>query len=177
VQFVGEEEPSALKQINDLRLTDLVSISAPVPHAQVAILQSNAHALLMLERRPTQKGYELLAGAKLFGYLKAGRPILGVVPEGEAARILREVGVSTIAHADSPDDICRALETLFNAWSTGRLSSLVPDSSACERYSVSSQTAALVRALEGVAPVEPFVPGVLEVVPSLRAELLLAKPA
>ena len=29
----------------------------------------------MLEREPNMKGYELLAGAKLFSYLKAGRPI------------------------------------------------------------------------------------------------------
>ena len=80
-----------------------------VSHAEVARLQREAHALLMLERRPSHTGYELLAGAKLFGYLKAGKPILGFVPHGEAERVLRDVGVSTIAEATSvPRRSCRS---------------------------------------------------------------------
>ena len=130
--------------------------------------------MLMLERKPTHKGFELLAGAKLFGYLKAGRPILGVVPPGEAARILRHVGVSTIADASSVEAICAALETIFSAWCDGRLASLVPDPEVCEQYSARHQTAALARALDGVPSQQPFVPGAVDVVPSLRAEFAAA---
>jgi Glycosyl transferase 4-like domain len=169
VQFVGEGVEDVAGLAKQLNIADIVSTSAPIPHSEIHRLQRSAHALLMFERRPT-KGYELLAGAKLFGYLKFGRPILGVVPEGEAARVLRDVGVSTIADPDSPEKICAVVETMLNVWSAGKLCTLVPDRSACERYSGKAQTSALARALEGRPPIKEFVPGAVDIVPSLRAE-------
>ena len=77
----------SLSRVKELGLSDVVSAHHPVPHAEIGRPPARAlDALLMLERKPSHKGYELLAGAKLFGYLKAGRPILGVVPQGEAAQ-------------------------------------------------------------------------------------------
>jgi glycosyl transferase family 4 len=171
VKFVGEVDPALGSRVKALGLSEVVSVRPPVPHAEIDGLQREAHALLMLEREPTHKGYELLAGAKLFGYLKAARPILGVLPPGEAERVLRQVGVSTIADAASVEAICAALETMFAGWRDGLLSSFVPDRSACEQYSAKRQTAALVRALEGMPPAQLFVPGAVDVAPSLRAEL------
>lgn len=174
VEFVGEEAPSLMRRANDLGLSTIVSVRPPVPHAEVGRLQQRAHALLMLERRASHKGYELLAGAKLFGYLKAGKPILGVVPQGEAERVLRDVGVSTVAPATSADGIRQVLETMFDGWRRGHLAALVPDRAACERYSGRRQTEALARALSGLPPLVPFVPGAVDVVPSLRAEFAAA---
>lgn len=171
VSFVGEGGAEVALLAKQLNVSDMVSTAAPVSYAEVNRLQRRAHALLMFERRPSMKGFELLAGAKLFGYLRAGRPILGVVPEGEAARVLRDVGVSTIGDPDSPVLICAALESMLKHWSTGTLSALVPTASACERYSGRAQTAALARALEGLPPVKLFTPGAVDIVPSLRAEL------
>jgi hypothetical protein len=48
------------------------------------------------------------------------------------------------------------------------LSSLIPDRKACEAYSSERQTVSLVRALEGLPPEEPFVPGAQIVPPSLQ---------
>jgi hypothetical protein len=168
VQFVGEIEPELVEKITRLNLSGMVSIEPPIPHADVERRQRAAHALLMLERKPTHRGHELLAGAKLFNYLKAGRPILGVIPRGEAERILREVGVSTIADAASVEAIRAVMTTLADASCEGRLSSFVPDATACARYSAPTQTAALARALEALPPLEPFVPGTFDVAPSLR---------
>jgi len=174
VEFVGEVNAMFVRRLKYLRLTAIVSVRPPVPHVEIEQLQRDAHALLMLERKSSHKGYELLAGAKLFGYLKAGKPILGVVPHGEAERVLRDVGVSTIADASSVEAIRQALETMFNRWCRGELADLVPDPSACERYSGRTQTVALARALEGVPPAEPFVPGAVDVVPSLKTEFVAA---
>jgi glycosyltransferase involved in cell wall biosynthesis len=171
VRFVGEGTDSLADAAHRLGLSHLVSTSPPISHAAIHRLQREADALLMLERKPTLKGHELLAGAKLFDYLRAGRPILGVVPDGEAARVLREVGVSTLASPGAPEEICAVLETLLEAWSAGRLASLVPTRSACERYSGTGQAAALARALEGRPALVPFVPGTFDIVPSLMADL------
>ena len=160
--------------MQELGLSGIVSVQPAVPHDEIGVLQRGAHVLLMLERRLTHKGYELLAGAKLFGYLKAGKPILGVVPPGEAARILRDVGVTTVADAGSVETIVHSLDVLFRAWTTGGLAALAPDPIACERFSGRAQSAALVRALEGRPPLDRFVPGAYDVAPSLKPEFAAA---
>jgi glycosyltransferase involved in cell wall biosynthesis len=169
--FVGDGMEALANDAAALGLSDIVATVGPTPHAEIVRLQREAHALLMLEREPTIKGYELLAGAKLFGYLKAGRPIIGVLPSGEAKKVLQRVGVSTIAEVDSPSEIMVVLCQILDAWAAGRLASLVPDRAACEVYSAQRQTAALVRALEGAPAVEPFIPGLLEIPPSLQRDI------
>jgi hypothetical protein len=84
------------------------------------------------------------------------------------------VGVSTIADAGAPGAICGVLQQLFDAWSDGRLSAFVPDRMACEEYSAPRQTGALTRALSGLPPLQPFVPGAVDIVPSLRADFSAA---
>lgn len=168
--FVGEGTEALAKEAAALRLTDIVTTANPVPHAEATRLQWEAHVLLMLGQPPS-KGYELFASSKLFGYLKAGRPILGVLPRNEAKKILHRVGVSTVADVDSPSEIVAVLQRLLDAWSAGTLSSLVPNRSACEAYSAERQTAALIRALEGVPAAEPFVPGSVDIPPSLREDI------
>jgi hypothetical protein len=169
--FVGDCMESFADEVAALGLSDIVETRRPVPHAEIIRLQREAHALLMLEREATIKGYELLAGAKLFGYLKAGRPIVGVLPQGEAAKVLQRVGVSTVANVNSSSEIIAVFQRLLDAWSGETLFSLIPDRTVCETYSAERQTAALVRALEGVPPPEPFVPGSVELPPSLRGDI------
>src|SRR5207249_8345312 len=170
-RFVGECMDDLAKQAAMLGLSDIVVTSGPTSHAEITRLEREADALLVLGRLPSIKGHELFAGAKTFNYLKANRPILGVLPQDETRKILNQVGVSTIADAGSPAEIVVTLRKLLNAWSENRLSSLRPDRAKCELYSAERQTEALVRALEGAAAVEPFVLGSAEVPPSLREEI------
>lgn len=168
---VGEGSDAVAAAATSLSLSDIVETLPPVSHDEIARLQSDAHALLVLGRPSSMKGHELFAGAKLFGYLKAGRPIVGIVPQDETRRILQRVGVSTIADGDSPTEIVDVLEQLLDAWAAGTLAALVPRRADCEAYSAVRQTSALTRALEGRPAVEPFVPNAVEVPRSLRADI------
>jgi hypothetical protein len=169
--FVGDGMEALANKATALNLSDLVETMGPVSHTESIRLQQEAHALLILGRPPTIRGYELLAGAKLYGYLKTGRPIIGVLPPDETKKTLFRVSVSTVADVNSPVEIVAVLRQVLDAWSSGTLSSLVPNRIACEVYSAARQTAALVRALEGVPAVEAFIPGSVEIPPSLREEI------
>jgi hypothetical protein len=126
---------------------------------------------LLLERPASMRGHELLAGAKLFGYLKSGKPIIAVLPRCEARNILQRVGVTTIADADSVSEIVTILRRLFEAWTKDALPQLAPIAAACEAYSAERQTAALVRVFDGLPPAESFVLGSVDVPASLRKEI------
>ena len=86
--FVGEGMETLAYEAAALGLADIVVTAGPTSHTEITRLQQEAHALLMLGRPATIKGYELIAGAKLFGYLQAGRPIIGVLPTDEARKVL-----------------------------------------------------------------------------------------
>jgi hypothetical protein len=168
-RFVGENMEDLAKQSATFGLSDMVETTGPTSYAEINRLQQQSHALLVFGRPSTVRGYELVAGAKLFNYLKVRRPILGVLPADETKKVLKGLGMSTIADVESPQDIVALLRRVLEAWSTKSMSSLLPDPSACEVYSAERQTAALSRALEGVAMEQPFVPGSRELPPSLQA--------
>jgi hypothetical protein len=169
--FVGEAMEALANEASTLGLSELIMTSGPMSFAEINCLQSQAHALLVLGRPPAIKGHEILAGAKLFSYLKTGRPIIGIVPADETKKILHRIGLTTVADVNSPSDIVAVIRRLLDAWSERTLTRLVPDPAACEAYSAQQQTAALVRALEGTPPAEPFVPGSVEIPPSLQGEI------
>ncbi len=171
VRFVGEDMDEIAKQAATLNLSGIIESSAPLPHATIANLQREAHALLIFGRPKSMKGHELFAGAKLFGYLKSGQPILGVLPQDETRRILERVGVRTIADSDSVSQIVSVLRYLLGQVSAGTCTSLVPDRAACAHYLAEKQTADLINALEGKPATMPFVPGRVEVPPSLQEDL------
>ena len=168
MKFVGEGMEDLAKQAKLLGLSDVVEASGPTTYAEVTRLERESHALLVLGRLSTITGHELFAGAKLFKYLKANRPIFGVLPDDETRKVLHHVGVSSIADANSPVEIVTKLKELLEAWSDDALVSLLPDPAKCALYSAEFQTEALVRALRGAPAANPFVDGSVEVPPSLR---------
>ena len=171
LRFVGEGAEVMRREADRLGVGDLVEAGAPVAHSRIAGLQREADALLILGRPPSMQGYELFAGAKLFEYLKAGRPIIGVLPMDETRNVLARVGVSTIADAESPAEIADVFRRVIDDWQSGTLSSLSPNAVACGAYSAERQTAAMARALLGRSATDPFRPGAVGVPPSLLSRV------
>ena len=169
--FVGEGNEVVAKQAELLNLKDIITTEGAISQSAVAILAQKAHALLLLGRPATMKGHELFAAAKLFGYLKTGKPIVGILPDDQAHEILQKVQVSTIADVTAPDKIVAVLRAVLRAWADDNLQSLAPDLVACRAYSAEIQTRALVAALEGAPALDPFVPGRVDVPASLRVSI------
>lgn len=91
----------------------------PVPHEQVFTLLKQSR-LLFLPVNRTPNAASILTG-KLYEYLAAGRPVLGIGPEdGEMARILEETGAGRVCHWDSPDRIKSFLEEIFEKYLAGQ---------------------------------------------------------
>ena len=166
--FVGEGVERVAQAAAARAVTEMVETLEPVSSREVARLQRDAHGLLVLGGTPYQ-GFELV-GSKLVGYLKAGRPILGVLAD-ESRKVLQRVGVSTVADPDSPHEIVQLIRDVLAAWSGNNLPSLLPDPDRCRAYEAESQTSALVRALEGLPALTRFVPGSAEIPGSLKGRI------
>ena len=171
LHFVGEGTEVLKNQSAVLGLADVISTSGPISHDAVTRISRQAHALLVLGRPATMKGFELFAAAKLFGYLKAGRPIIGILPTDEAKKILNTVGVSTVASIDSIAEISALLRKLIVEWTNGNLVSFIPNPTKCESYSADRQIDLLIRALDRKPAPYLFVPGRAEIPASLQKDV------
>ena len=117
--FVGDGTQILKEQAEALGISDMVEVTGVHPQDEVARLGREAHALLVLGLTPTVRGYELLVASKLFGYFKAGRPIIGVLPPDETKNFLKRVGVTTIADVNSVPEITTVLCHVLDSWSRG----------------------------------------------------------
>lgn len=172
VMVVGESADALAGEVAVQALGGVVDTRGTVSRAEIDRFQEQADALLILGRDRAMKGHELFVGAKFFDYLKRNKPIVGVLPPDETTRILRHVGVATVASADSPAEIVSVLVTVIDAWSQGTLAALAPNAEACAEYSAERQTRELIAALEGRPSAGAFVPGRTALPNSLRTDIL-----
>ncbi len=89
IKLVGKLDISVYQSISEQNLEDRVEIEAHLPHDQVIpLLQSASVLYLPINDTPNAKSIKT---GKIFEYLAAGRPVLGIGPEdGDAAEILKE---------------------------------------------------------------------------------------
>lgn len=134
--------PIVAQGIANAGIAHLVHFLPPVPHQQLpAIITQAALLLLTINQVPNAKG--ILTG-KLFEYLAARRPILGIgTREGDAAHVLQQTSAGTMFEYN---DLPGIEHYLRNAWQAYQTHQLDVHSSAYQRYSREAQ-AQLVKAL------------------------------
>jgi glycosyltransferase involved in cell wall biosynthesis len=109
------------KAIMACDIADIVSIEPGVPYRDALSEMSEVDGLLLFQGEEANQQVP----AKLFEYLRAGTPILGLLhPEGDTARLLREAGVGRVTCIDDASDIKAALRDFIinseerDRWST-----------------------------------------------------------
>ena len=116
--FVGNVDRVVLNSIEEAGLMDLVTLNAYVPHNEaVQFMNSSSALLLPINKGPAGKG--ILTG-KLFEYLAARRPILGIGPtDGDAAHVLTLTGSGHMLDFDDKPGIMNTLLSYYHHWSQG----------------------------------------------------------
>lgn len=98
--------------VASLGLGDVVQVMARLPHRESLRRLYQAAVLVVLQDDEARA----LIPAKVFEYLRVGRPILSLTAEGATPRLLRELGVGIVADPSSPDAIAAALRRLYADW-------------------------------------------------------------
>lgn len=159
VRFVGQMdnpgEVANYRLLAELGLPDVVEVVPYVSHAGSIAHDLAADALLLFVNRTP--GSNVVLTGKIFEYLRAGRPILAIVPpEGEAAALIRETRAGIVADPDSRAEIRAALQRVIEEHRRGALAGLrgAADISRFERGAQARRMARLFDELCGAASVE-----------------------
>ena len=146
--FVGNVDGTVIRAASDAGLSDLLDHVPHLSHEE-AIAYTRGATLLLLPINRVSSTAGIVTG-KIYEYLMAGRPVLGLGdPQGEASSILRETGAGVMFDYDDLDSIAQELDRHYTAWSTGSpLGGASPGAAA--PYSRREQTSQLASLLDTI---------------------------
>lgn len=99
------------------RVEAFIELLPPLPYRVALEEMSCADALLVLQAADCNEQVP----AKLYEYLRAGRPIVALTdPGGDTAGILRKAGLDSVARLDAASEIALALERCLSAAAKGQ---------------------------------------------------------
>jgi glycosyltransferase involved in cell wall biosynthesis len=102
--------------LEELRLQSIVQVLPPIPYHAVPERLSRAAVLLLLQASDDTRS---LIPAKLFEYLRVGRPVLALCPEGATSDLLHELEFGVVCDPASEDRLRQAVVTLYRSWLRG----------------------------------------------------------
>lgn len=117
--FVGLLPDWAMALARALGIDSMIHHAGYLTHAQTVERMKEADALWLVVGR--RAGAEGISTGKLFEYIGSRRPILGLVPVGEARDALTGYGAAYIADPDDVGAVSQQLARLYQAWRGGTL--------------------------------------------------------
>jgi len=123
-----------------------VEIAPPIPYREAIAEMMSVDALLVMQGQNCNAQIP----AKLYEYLRAGRPMLGLAdPAGDTGRTMLDVGVSHVATLEDAGAIERTLPEFVDALEQGRVPTVPRER--IDRFSRRALTGALAGVLARVA--------------------------
>jgi glycosyltransferase involved in cell wall biosynthesis len=112
--FIGRIGSDVQSLFNDSLLKEKIRYIPFLPHEDCLRYTMGANLLLLLI--PECSTQHLIVTGKLFEYLQSGNPILGLVPEGEAADIIRKTRTGFVVSPEDREKIKRVLWFCYRCW-------------------------------------------------------------
>jgi glycosyltransferase involved in cell wall biosynthesis len=152
LRLIGQlDNPGDFENFNffkELKLDQYSDIIEYQPH-NLVISEMHQATILLLLIGDYPHGESVMTG-KIFEYLRAGRPILAVVPpNGIAAEVIRETNSGFVASTKSEQDIAECISKLFDLFLKGDLEKTFSRKN-IEMYSRKNLTVSLSKVFENL---------------------------
>jgi len=109
--FIGFVPPKYQDLLKN-KLLETVTIMDYMSHKEVLNYQAGAHLLFLTFDQSVDIAYS----GKIFDYIGIGKPILGLLPEGVAAQLIRERKLGSVASLGNSFELADAVSKYFNVW-------------------------------------------------------------
>jgi glycosyltransferase involved in cell wall biosynthesis len=120
LHIFGDEEEELTAMVRERGFGRSVVFKGQVPYEESLWLLKNAKALLLLFIGHDEL-YRRSVPSKLYAYLFSGTPYFALVPEGDAARILDDVGGGVVVRETAPAEVAREMVRFLSRTRAGRL--------------------------------------------------------
>jgi hypothetical protein len=140
-RFVGNFRKENMRIVEELGLQDTVAVMEYLPHRKCVKEMVDSDVLWIVV------GDDLGSPGKVYEYIGARKPILGLVPDGFLKATIQEAGGVTVGPHDVPA-ITAALGGLYDRFTAGTLP--VPPDDVVQKYDRTVLTGHLVRVFESL---------------------------
>jgi|GEM_PF-5024715 len=117
VLFLGAREDYNEQIVRDLGLEKFVEFRDGIGHKEALKIAKASHVLLLLKHM--DNAYDGIVPGKLYEYIGLCRPVLGLVPDGEAKDIISGLKRGIAVPQDDEDKIARAVCSLYDDFLAG----------------------------------------------------------
>ena len=148
VLFVGHKSTEVEKMIKEQNLSDIVRCIDFVPKKRAIEICSASHVLLLV--LGFNKGSEGILTSKIFDYMLCKKPIFAIVPEGEAAKLLRKSRTGLVVSKESPDLVAQVIDNMYREFLKKGKVTYDPDWNVIKNYNTISLTSSLSRVFEEI---------------------------
>ncbi len=148
LEFYGNLHSDIIDSLQEFQLQEYTRFNPYIPHRQVVeVMQA---ASLLFFALPVSSYSAGILTSKLFDYIGAQRPILGIGPAlGDAATILNELHAGTVCDYQDERGVKNVLEKWYNQWQKSGHTE-IPTSPAYMKYSRQQQTGELAAIFDSV---------------------------
>jgi glycosyltransferase involved in cell wall biosynthesis len=119
VEFAGAREDENDRALQRLQLGEWVRFVDTIPHAEALRRERTAHVLLLIKHADLR--YNGLVPGKLYEYVGLARPILALVPPGEARELVASLRRGEAVPPDDMAGISLAIEKMYDRHRAGTL--------------------------------------------------------
>jgi glycosyltransferase involved in cell wall biosynthesis len=117
VRFVGSVTGIDLDRMADAYgIRETIRQTGYLAHSESLRRLMDSDLLLLV--LPSDSSAGVVTG-KLYEYMASGIPILGIIPDGEAKRLIRSYARGITVHPDDPQGISGTLIRIFDLWKRG----------------------------------------------------------
>lgn len=142
--FIGYIPPAVVEIFRRHGLEDVLVILPYMDHPECLNYLAGAQLQFLTFGKDLDNAYS----GKLFDYIGSGKPVLGLLPEGIAAELIRKKQIGTVISLGNWQELGRELGRYYEDWLRGQTQNL-QSASRCAEFSRRNLTAQLVDLLEG----------------------------
>lgn len=133
LKIVGQQPPAVRPLIATAEQAGLVRTIDEIDYADAATMMCASDGLVLIQA-PSGSSVQAVAG-KTYDYLRSGRPILVVAPDGDNLALIRRYAFAFESSGDTVEAIADALERLYRRWRSGEFDDAgQPDPGFVARY-------------------------------------------
>lgn len=122
IEFVwaGRDAPWVRTMFRDAGLDPIMRYLGLVPKTEAERILYRSHLIFILIPQDERASQQRVLTGKIFPYLASGRPILALVPEGDAQKLIAEYSDNAaIITNNSVDDVVAAIIDAYRRWKAG----------------------------------------------------------
>lgn len=117
IQFIGKSDFNIDKYCNLLNINSVVHWKSNIPRNEINNIynKSSIFFLIIPNHSPN------ILTSKFFDYIQFKKPVLALIPDGEAKEILTKSNLGYFANPNSVEDIKNQILNLYNLWKENKL--------------------------------------------------------